>query len=292
MYHLVFKGYIFNSHYRFPPLNIQPIVVVRGLKRQQAAAFLLSCISFSFLFAEWPYWSQRWAHGPNNVFHSILSFSKTLSFHTLNDQQLLFRCTSDPIEVKVNHFRQDDDPPYIHKFTCDSEDCIWLLLCVSGPSEGAFDPKWGEGGLIYSKMFKVCLFADWRTYTHCWGLTPKRRGNFIPHSRAIFSKLKNENKDLFSFRNCKKWCKKAENAIISLSFPSYVNWQPPENRLCIGKRARLEVAWRGFGSPQAVVYEWIWLSIVLPYADHLFSMIQTLLPRFCSNEAREMVMCL
>ena len=26
----------------------------------------------------------------------------------------------------------------------------------------------------------------------------------LPHSRAIFSKLKNEDKDLFSFRNCKK----------------------------------------------------------------------------------------
>ena len=25
----------------------------------------------------------------------------------------------------------------------------------------------------------------------------------LPHSRAIFSKLKNEDKDLFSFRNCK-----------------------------------------------------------------------------------------
>ena len=49
---------------------------------------------------------------------------------------------------------------------------------------------------------------------------------------------------------------------------------------------------RGFGSSQVVVYEWIRLSIVLPYADHLFSMTQTPLPRFCSNEVREMVMCL
>ena len=114
----------------------------------------------------------------------------------------------------------------------------------------------------------------------------------LPHSRAIFSKLKNEDKDLFSFRNCKKWCKKAQSAIISLSFPSYVNWQPPENRRFIGERARREVARRGFGSPQAVVYEWIRLSFVLPYADHLFSMTQALLPHFCSNEAWEMVMCL
>ena len=49
--------------------------------------------------------------------------------------------------------------------------------------------------------------------------------------------------------------KKAQNAIISLSFSSYMNWQPPENRQCIGERARREVAKRGFGSPQAVVYE-------------------------------------
>ena len=127
------------------------------------------------------------------------------------------------------------------------------------------------------------------------GLNPQAPGkgeNSLPHSRAIFSKLKNEDKDLFSFRNCKKRCKKAQNAIISLSFPSYENWQPPENRLCIGERARREVAWRGFGSPQVVVYEWIRLGIVLPYAEHLFSMTQTLLLRFCSNEAREMEKCL
>ena len=108
-------------------------------------------------------------------------------------------------------------------------------------------------------------------------LTPKHRakGKFhYPTAGGVFKKLKNEDKDLFSFRNCKKWCKKAQNAIISLSFPSYMNWQPPENRLCIGERARREVAWRGLGSPQAVVYEWIRLSIVLPYADHLFSMTQ------------------
>ena len=36
--------------------------------------------------------------------------------------------------------------------------------------------------------------------------------------------------------------KKAQNAIISLSFPSYANWQPPENRQCIGERGRREVA--------------------------------------------------
>ena len=114
----------------------------------------------------------------------------------------------------------------------------------------------------------------------------------LPHSRAIFSKLRNKDKDLFSFRNCKKLCKKAQNAIISLSFPFYVNWQPPENWQCIGERARREMAKRGFGNPQVVVYEWIRLSIVLPYADHLFSVTQTLLPRFCSIKVQEMVMCL
>ena len=62
---------------------------------------------------------------------------------------------------------------------------------------------------------------------------------------AIFSKLKHEDKDLFSsFRNCKKlWKKKkAQNAIISPSFPSYVNWQEAENRQRIGERGRREVA--------------------------------------------------
>ena len=53
-----------------------------------------------------------------------------------------------------------------------------------------------------------------------------------------------------------------------------MNWQPPENQLCIGERERREVARRSLGSPQAVVYERIQLSIVLQYADHLFSMTQ------------------
>ena len=109
----------------------------------------------------------------------------------------------------------------------------------------------------------------------------------LPHSRAIFSKLKNEDKDLFSFRNCKKWCKKSTKCnyflFVSILRELAATW----NRQCIGERAGREVAKRGFGSPQAVVYEWIRLSIVLPYADHLFSMTQTLLPRFCSNEAQE-----
>ena len=41
--------------------------------------------------------------------------------------------------------------------------------------------------------------------------------------------------------------KKAQNAIISLSFPSYVNWQPPENRQCIGEREQAE-RWQNEGS--------------------------------------------
>ena len=54
-----------------PPPNIQPVVVVRGLKRQQVAAltnfvgffFSLSYFFFLFLGAEWPCRSQRWALG-------------------------------------------------------------------------------------------------------------------------------------------------------------------------------------------------------------------------------------
>ena len=74
-------------------------------------------------------------------------------------------------------------------------------------------------------------------------LTPKLQGKFhYPTAGGVFEKLKNEDKDLFSFGNCKKRCKKAQNAITSLSFPACMNWQPPENWLCIGERARLEVA--------------------------------------------------
>ena len=129
---------------------------------------------------------------------------------------------------------------------------------------------------------------------NCWSLTPLPPGEgeiSLPHCQAIFSKLKNEDKDLFLLEIVKNDVKKAQNAIISLSFPSQVNWQSPENQHCIEERASREVAKRGFRSPQAVVYEWIRLSIVLPNADNLFSITQTLLPRFCSNEAQEMVMC-
>ena len=35
-------------------------------------------------------------------------------------------------------------------------------------------------------------------------LTPGIGEISLPHRRAIFSKLKNEDKDLFSYRNCKK----------------------------------------------------------------------------------------
>ena len=35
-------------------------------------------------------------------------------------------------------------------------------------------------------------------------LPPGKGEISLPHSRAIFSKLKNEDKDFFSFRNCKK----------------------------------------------------------------------------------------
>ena len=39
-------------------------------------------------------------------------------------------------------------------------------------------------------------------------ITPGKGEISLHHHRAIFSKLKNEDKDIFSFRNCKKWCKK------------------------------------------------------------------------------------
>ena len=44
---------------------------------------------------------------------------------------------------------------------------------------------------------------------------------------------------------------------------------------------------------QAVAYGWLGLNITLCHiSDHLFSMTHTPLPRFCSNEAREMGICL
>ena len=166
---------------------------------------------------------------------------------------------------------------------------LWCIILVFLSSHVSIFP-WGS--LLFSGRWHLACFSLWCSHL----LTPYRRAKGKSHypTAGLFSASLKMNKKnfFFSFRNCKKWCKKAQNAIISLSFPSYVNWQPPENRQCIGERASWEVAKRGFGSPQAVLYEWIWLGIVLPYADHLFSMTQTLLPHFCSNEAREMVLCL
>ena len=62
-------------------------------------------------------------------------------------------------------------------------------------------------------------------------------------------------KIFFLLEIVKNYVKKAQNAIFSLLFPSYVNWQLPKNWQCIGEKGRRAMAKRGFGSPQAVVYE-------------------------------------
>ena len=201
---------------------------------------------------------------PNPGWCSIQSFSRTsvLPFLTLTHTLT--------VAIFLRWYRLWRKTPMVSLFLC----CV-CVPSVSTPLLLHIPPS--------GSMIEIVLIDP---------LPPGEGEISLPHSQAIFSKLKNEDRDLFSFRNCKKWWKKAQNAIISLSFPSYMNWQPPENRQCIGERARREVAKRKFGSPQAVVYEWIRLIIVLLYADHLFSMTQTLLPRFCSNKEREMVMCL
>ena len=129
---------------------------------------------------------------------------------------------------------------------------------------------------------------------HILVLTPKCRakGKFQYPTAGLFSaSLRMKIKIFFLLEIIRNDVNKHKMQLFPFRF--HLTWNGNhENRLCIGERARREVAWRGFGSPQAVAYEWIRLSIVLPYADHLFSMTQTLLPHFCSNEAREMVMYL
>ena len=76
-------------------------------------------------------------------------------------------------------------------------------------------------------------------------LTSKRRakGKFHYPTAGLFSaSLKMKIKIFCLLEIVRNDVKKAQNAIISLLFPSYVNWQPPENRLCIAERARREVA--------------------------------------------------
>ena len=84
-----------------------------------------------------------------------------------------------------------------------------------------------------------------------YGLSAGRRGDFITPQPGGFSKILKIN-FFFSFRNCKKWCTKAQNAIISHSFPSYLNWPAVENPLDIGERARRDVGCRSLGGSQAV----------------------------------------
>ena len=80
--------------------------------------------------------------------------------HTRSDHQLRFRRTSDPIEIEVNHFWQDDDPPphpptqYIHKFTCDSR---WLYTSMVR--------VWG--------LNTMCPLPTWKPPPPCkWGFVP------------------------------------------------------------------------------------------------------------------------
>ena len=76
-------------------------------------------------------------------------------------------------------------------------------------------------------------------------LTPKRRAKekfHYPTAGLFSASLKMKIKIFFLLEIVRNYVKKAHNAIISLSFPSYVNWQPPENRRCIRAIARREVA--------------------------------------------------
>ena len=80
----------------------------------------------------------------------------------------------------------------------------------------------------------------WKKY-----LNPYRRvkGKFHYPTAGLFSaSLKMKMKIFFLLEIVRNDVKKHKIAIISLSFPSYVNWQPPENRQCTGERASREVA--------------------------------------------------
>ena len=82
-------------------------------------------------------------------------------------------------------------------------------------------------------------------------LSTVRREDFIT------PKLKKKKKKKNSFRNCKKWCTKAQSTNISLLFSSYVNWQAIEYPLDIGEGARRDVACGGLVGSQAVA---IWMN--------------------------------
>ena len=66
--------------------------------------------------------------------------------YTSNDHRLRFRCTSDPIEIEVNHFWQDADP---HTYTnlpaipTIAYGCYVVCVCVCGGG--------GGGGLHFNK---------------------------------------------------------------------------------------------------------------------------------------------
>ena len=73
--------------------------------------------------------------------------------------------------------------------------------------------------------------------------TPKPPLSFITPQPGRFSKIEIiKIKIFFSFRKCKKWCTKTQNAIISLSFSFYTSWRPIENPLNYGEGAGQDVA--------------------------------------------------
>ena len=120
------------------PLNIQPVDVVSGLKRQQAAAstnlvgYFLLALSYFFYFSpssvstEWPYWSQRWAFGPNNIFHSIPFHRQTHRHrrHAKND----FFGLSNPQNVEIHQNLEVSFLDQCNTFSIKKVKKDWLTL--------------------------------------------------------------------------------------------------------------------------------------------------------------------
>ena len=68
-----------------------------------------------------------WEHLPTSDNKTRISAMPKGPHKSKNHQLRFLYSTSDPIEIEINHFGRTMTP-YIHKFTCDSDDCKRLSL--------------------------------------------------------------------------------------------------------------------------------------------------------------------
>ena len=98
--------------------------------------------------------------------------------------------------------------------------------------------------LISSTVMSLSTRPTYASALPTAALTPKRQAKGKSHypTAGLFSASLKMKIKIFFLLEIVRNDVKITKCNYFPSFPSYVNWQPPENRLCIGERARREMA--------------------------------------------------